>query len=257
VVLGSTLLCLGVVLSYFGYLWGEVTLNPGELLGSFLFWYGVAFLLFAFPFRKAFDGFLNYIRTPLGAGVFAVYIAIHLVLYGFLLEVILASIYGSSYLAVSPAFFAATNVFSPPSFTSALLDLAYNPSIVVAIPPVFSAALSFYAISVALLVAVLVVTSIGETRVIGDICTRGKKARSFVILPTLGIVFGASCCLSVAGLVSLAVPSAVELTSLLWVYFAVYFLLPPLAVVLLYLNLRSIDRISSALRSTLTGQAGL
>ena len=249
--LGFTFLCLGVALSYFGFLWGDVQPNPGELLGSVLFWYGVIYLLLTFPFHKAFSGFLNHVRTPLGASVFAGYLAIHLFLYGFLLEVILASMFGNSYLAVSPAFFAATNVFSPPSITSAMLDLAYNPSIVLAIPPVFSAALSFYAISVALMIAVLVVTSVGETREISDLCTKGKKARSFVLLPALGVVFGASCCLSVAGLVSLVVPSAAELTSVLWVYFAIYFLLPSLAIVLLYLNLRSIEMISRSLRSAM------
>lgn len=247
--LGLVSLCLGVMLSYFGYLWGSAPLNPGELVGSFLFWYGVVYLLLTFPFRKVFQAFSKHVRTPLGAGVFTGYLLIHLILYGFLLEVILSSIFGSSYLAVSPAFFASTNLFSPPSFTSAMLDLAYNPSIVVAIPPIFSAALSFYAISVALLIAILVVASIGKTREISDLCTKGKKARSFVLLPAIGIVFGASCCLSVAGLVSLVVPSAAELTSVLWVYFAIYFLLPSIAAVLLYLNLRSIDGIFAGLRS--------
>jgi hypothetical protein len=242
---------LGAVLAYFGYLWGDVSLNPGELLGSFLFWYGVVYLLLTFPFRGALRSFLRYIREPLGASVFAGYLAIHLILYGFLLEVILASVFGSSYLAVTPALFATTNVFSPPSLTSAMLDLAYNPSIVLAIPPVFSAALSFYAISVALVIDVLVVASIGKTREISDLCSKGKRARSFVLLPALGIVFGASCCLSVAGLVSLVVPSAAELTSVLWVYLAIYFLLPSVAVVLLYLNLRSIEGISARLRSAL------
>lgn len=248
------LICLGAALSYFGYLWGDVTLNPGELLGSFLFWFGIVYLLLTFPFRKVLQAFSDCVRTSLGAGVFAGYLATHLLLYGFLLEVILASIFGSSYLAVSPAFFASTNVFSPPSLTSVMLDLAYNPSIVVAIPPVFSAALSFYAISAGLLIAVLVVASVGKTREISDLCTKGKKARSFVLLPAIGIVFGASCCLSVAGLVSLVVPSAAELTSVLWVYFSIYFLLPSIAMVLLYLNLRSIEGISAGLRSGLSTQ---
>lgn len=255
--LGLAFLCLGVALSYFGYLWGDAPLNPGELLGSFLFWSGVVYLLLTFPFRRTFQAFSDSVRTSLGAGVFAGYLAVHLILYGFLLEVILASIFGSSYLAVSPVFFASTNVFSPPSLTSAMLDLAYNPSIIVAIPPVFSAALSFYAISVALLIAFLVVASIGKTREISELCTKGKKARSYVLLPAVGIVFGASCCLSVAGLAGLVVPSVAELTSVLWVYFAIYFLLPSIAVVLLYLNLRSIEGISSGLRFGLPTQTAV
>ena len=254
-VLGLTFLCLGITLSYFGYLWGEVSPNPAELLGSVLFWIGVVYLLVTFPLRKALRGLSHYLRSPLGASIFIGYVTVHLVLYGFLLEAILASTFGSAYFAVSPAFFVSTNLFSPPSFVNAMLDLAYNPSIVVAMPPIFSAALTCYAISVALLIAALIVVSVGKTREISGLCTTGGKARSFVLLPTLGVVLGASCCLSVAGLVSLIVPSAANLISILWVYFSIYFLLPSLAVLLLYLNLRAIERIIEGLSSTMVNPA--
>ena len=249
---GLILSGLGFVLSYFGYIWEGVSPNPNELLGSFLFWYGVAYLLLTFPFRDATRGFLSYVRKPFGGGVFSGYLAIHLILYGFLLEAILTTVYGSRALAVVPAFLVSTNVFSPPSLLSTIFDLAYNPSIVVTVPPVFSAALSFYGVSVAAVIAVLVVASIGRTREIGELCSKAKRARSFVALPALGIVFGASCCLSVAGLVSLAVPSASLLTSVIWIYYVTYFLFPCVAVVLLYLNFRSIERISTRLRSSLS-----
>jgi len=242
-------------LSYFGYLWGEASPNLAELMGSLLFWSGTVYLLFAFPFRNLLASLPRYLRTSLGASVFVGYISVHLILYGFLLESIIASIFGSAYLAVSPVFFVSTNVFSPPSFVSAMLDLAYNPSIVVAVPPIFSAALTAYSISVALVIAILVAISVGKTREIGELCTRGKKARSFVLFPAIGVVFGASCCLSVAGLVSLAVPSAAALVSVPWVYYAVYFLLPSLAVLLLYLNLRSIDRILAGFHPPSSGPA--
>lgn len=250
--LGLALSSLGVVLSYFGYVWESVSPNPNELLGSFLFWYGVVYLLLTFPFRDAAESFLSYVRKPFGGGVFSGYLAVHLILYGFLLEAILTTVYGSRALAVLPAFLVSTNVFSPPSLLSTVFDLAYNPSIVVTVPPVFSAALSFYGISAALVIAVLVVASVGRTREIGELCSRGKRARSFVVLPALGIVFGASCCLSVAGLISLAVPSASSLTSVIWVYYVTYFLFPSAAIVLLYLNFRSIERISAGLRSSLS-----
>lgn len=249
VLLGLILLSLGVVLSYFGYIWGLISPNPNELVGSFLFWYAIVYLLLTFPLRRAARSFSSYVSKPLGAGVFAGYLAIHLVLYGFLLDAILTSAYGSSAFVVSPAFVVTTNLFSPPSLSSALSDLAYNPSIIMMVPPVFFVALSFYSISVALVIAFLIVASIGKTKEIGELCTRGKKARSFVVLPALGIVFGASCCLSVAGLVSLALPSASLLSSVIWIYYGTYFLFPSVAIVLLYLNLRSIERISAGLRS--------
>lgn len=256
VVQGVVLLGLGFVLSYFGYVLGDISFNPFEFLGSTLFWYAIVFLLLSFPFREASRSFLAYSRQPFGSLVFVCYLAIHLILYGFLLEGILSTLYGSATLAVSPMFLITTNVFLPPSVLSALFNLAYNPSIIMAVPPVFSAALSFYSIAVALVIAVLVVASVGKTKEIGKLCTMGRRARSFVVFPALGIVFGASCCLSVAGLVSLAVPSAIVLTSVLWAYYVVFFLFPALAMLLLYLNLRSIEKLSAALKSSLSGPGG-
>jgi hypothetical protein len=218
-------------------------------LGAVLFWYGVVFLLLTFPFREATRAFLAYVRRLYGAAVFVGYLAVHLILYGFLLEAILGSIYGSAALAVLPGFLVTTDVFAPPSLLSAIFDLVYNPSIVITVQPIFSAALSLYSISVAVVIAILVVASIGKTLEISELCSMRKKARSFVALPVLGIVFGASCCLSVAGLISLALPSASLLPSSIWIYYATYFLFPAVAMVLLYLNLRSIERISTGLRS--------
>ncbi|MGA2200038.1 MAG: hypothetical protein ABSG45_08885, partial [Nitrososphaerales archaeon] len=170
-------------------------------------------------------------------------------LYGFLFEAILTSIYGVSAFAVVPGFFVYTNVFLPPSLASTVFDIANNPSIVMTVPPVFSTALSFYSISVALVIAVLVLANVGKTKELGRLCTARRKARTFVALPALGIVFGASCCLSVAALIGLVSPAAALLASTLWIYYISYFLFPFIAVMLLYLNLRSIERISATLRS--------
>lgn len=251
---GIVLLGLGFALCYFGYVLGNIVFNPFEFLGAALFWFAVVYLLLVLPFREISSSFTVYVRKPLGSLVFVCYLAIHLILYGFLLEAILSAAYGSAILAVSPTFFVTTNVFLPPSVPSALFDLVYNPSIVATAPPVFSAALSFYSIAVAIVIAVLVVASIGKTAEIGELCTRARRARSFVVFPALGIVFGASCCLSVAGLVSLAVPSATLLASVLWAYYVTFFLFPVVAMVLLYLNFRSIRKLSAALRSSLSNQ---
>ena len=249
--MGLVFIATGVVLSYFGYVWGHVPLNPSELLGSVLFWCAIVYLLLTFPFREVTRSFALYLRKTFGAGVFVSYLAIHLILYGFLLETILISVYGIGGFAVSPGFLLSTNAFSPPSLSNAILDVAYNPSIVVTVSPVFSAVLSLYSVSMALVISILVVVSIGMTKEIGELCTIGKKARSFVVLPALGVVFGASCCLSVAGLISLAVPAASLLTSVIWIYYVTYFIFPFVAVVLLYLNLLSIEKISAGLRSSI------
>ena len=75
------------------------------------------------------------------------------------------------------------------------------------------------------------------------LCSTTVKSRAMVIFPALGIALGASCCLSVPLLVTVAAPSAAALSSSLWLYDATYFLFPPLAVVLLYGNLRSVEKI--------------
>ena len=170
--------------------------------------------------------------------------SIHLLLYGFLFQAVLAVIYGVGYFATGAGFFVTTNLFSPPSLAGVTLDLAYNPIIVTSVPPVFSTALSVYSISVALIIAVLVVANIGRMRELSELRTGTGKARAFLVLPALGIVFGASCCLSVAGLISLASPAAAILTSSPWIYYVTYFLFPCIAVLVLYLNLRAMGRVS-------------
>jgi len=177
-------------------------------------------------------------------GVFVLYLAIHLLLYGFVLDAALASVYGLGSFSTGSSFLLTTNLFTPPSFTSLVFDVAYNPIIAVTAPPFFSAALTFYSVAVALIIAVLVVASIGKTRELSAIRKATGKARTFVILPALGIVLGATCCLSVAGLVSLASPTASLLNSTPSIYYTTYFLFPCLAMVILYLNLRSIERVS-------------
>lgn len=247
---GLSFLVIGVALSYFAYLWGITSINPSALVGSILFWYAIIFLLLAFPLRAAAKIFSRQVRTPFGAGVFSFYLAVHLFLYGFLLEAILSSIYGQPSLIVSPSIYVTVNVFTPPSLLNALLGLAYNPSITLILTPTIGATLSLYNIFVALVIGLLFIANIGRTKELGELCTMRNKASSFIALPVLGIVLGASCCLSVPVLITLLAPSAAVLASAVWLYYATYFLFPPFAAVVLSINLYTIGRISSKLRSS-------
>lgn len=238
---------MGFLLSYFGFLWGAASPNPSELLGSLFFWIGAIYLLFSFPLREAARSLGSSLRKSQGAGLFAGYLAVHLVLYGFVLEGILATTYGTGGLTVSPGVLVTTDVFFPPSLSSAVFDLVYNPSIVATIPPVFTVALSFYSICMATVIAVLVVANVARTRELGELCTRWGKTKSFVLLPALGVALGASCCLSVAALLAMVAPSVSVLASALWVYYTTFFAFPCLAAFLLWFNLRSIQRISARL----------
>jgi hypothetical protein len=251
---GFSVIALAVVSSYFAYLWGSVSVNPAEILAPFLFWYGIVFILLAYPLRPALSVFTRYIRTVFGAVVFAVYLVIHVFLYGFLLEGILDSFAGRGLVSSSAGVSLTTTVFAPPSAMNALLALWYNPWITLTIPPLLSAALSLYSLMIALVIAILIVANIGKTRELGAVCSTGTRSRSMVIFPALGIALGASCCLSVPLLVTLAVPTAAALSSLLWVYDATYYLFPPFAVVLLYLNLYSVGKITANLKVRIQGK---
>lgn len=247
VLLALLLAFVGIALAYLGYSLGIRTLNFDELSGSGIFWFSVVFLLLGFPFYDAAKAFSKIVLTPFGMFVFVLYTTIHLLLYGFLFEIILASVYGTSALAESQAFFVTTNLFLPRSLLNAAFDVAFNPSIVLTFPPVFSAVLSFYSISAAIVIAVLVLANIGRTRELNKVRVAKGKARAFVVLPALGIVLGASCCLSVAGILSLISPAASATLLEPWVYYSTYFLLPAFAMILLYLNLLSVNKISASL----------
>lgn len=254
---GLSVMALAVVSAYFAYVWGSVAVNPAEILAPFLFWYGVAFLLLSYPLRSAARDFWRYIRTLSGAVVFAVYLVIHILLYGYLLEGILTSFYGSTFFTSAARVTLTTTVFTPPTAVNVILSLWYNPWLTITTPPAFETTLSLYSVVIALIIDVLIVANIGRTRELGKACSIGAKSRSMVIFPALGIAFGASCCLSVPLLFTVAVPSAAALSSLLWVYDATYFLFPPFAVVLLYLNHVSIGKMTANLRASTGGDASV
>ena len=252
----SATLILGLVLSYYGYIWAAPSVNPAELAGAFVFWAGFVSMLLVFPLRTVFLDFVRSLRTALGPAVFGAYLATHLLLYGFILEGIVTAIHGSQLLGVSTStIFVYTDTFVPPSLISALLDLSYNPAIIFTFPPGFSAALSFYSISMAVVIAILVVANVKKTRELGNLCTTSKMARSFVLVPMVGIILGSSCCLSIAVLVSLYLPVALAdaLASNLIVYYFTYFVLPAFAAAILYLNYVSVAKFSSTLRGHTSG----
>lgn len=247
---GAIIIFLAVLTSFFAYQWGATSPNPAELLSPALFWYALTFLLVAYPLREAWRTFGKHIRTAFGVTVFVLYLALHVVLYGFMLESILVSFFDKPFVAASTSVYVTTSVFAPPSVLNAILALWFNPWVTLTIPPFFNDALSFYSIDVAIIIAILIVANIGLTRELGSACSVGYKSRSVLLFPALGIALGASCCLSVPLLFAVASPSAAVLTSSLWIYDATYFLFPPFAIVLLYLNLRSVNRITAKIRQS-------
>ena len=141
---GLAFVGLAVLTSFFAYLWGATSPNPAELLSPAMFWYAVCFLLMVYPLRDAWRLFIEHVRTAFGAGVFAAYLALHVVLYGFMLESILVSVFDRPYVSAAANVYVTTSVFAPPSLTNAMFGLWFNPWITVTVPPVFDDALSFY-----------------------------------------------------------------------------------------------------------------
>jgi hypothetical protein len=245
---GAAFIGMAVVTSFFAYLWGSTSPNPAALLAAGLFWYAVAFLLFTYPFRGAFQIFRRYISTKLGASVFAGYLSIHVLLYGFLLEGILVSVFAQPFVTNHATVYVTTSVFAPATISNAILGLWFNPWMTVTIPPSFVDSISFYSLAIAAVIAILIVANIGKARELGTVVSKGMKSRTLVILPALGIVLGASCCLSVPILFTVDAPSLFLLTNPLWLYDITYFLFPLAGVTLLYLNLHSIGKITANAR---------
>ncbi len=253
----AVFVALAVLTSYFAYLWGATSPNPAELLAPAFFWYAVSLALIAYPLRKAWRAFATHVRTAAGAGVFVLYLAVHIVLYGFMLESILVSVFDRPFVSASASVYVTTSVFAPPTLPNAILALWFNPWITLTIPPVFNDALSFYSIGIAVIIAILIVANVGMTRELGRVCSAAMRSRTMVLFPALGIVLGASCCLSVPILVTVAAPSALVLSSSQWVYDATYFFFPPVALVLLYLNLLSVEGIAATVKSSRPNTGGV
>jgi hypothetical protein len=239
---GAALLLLGLAISSLGAYSNLSQLNPDEVVGPGLFWISVALFTAAFLLRGAFSAFLHTVRRPVGAAIFAAYLAVHLLLYGFVLDALFSIVYGSAALSQTFGLLVTTNVFLPPSALSLFFDLLYDPVISFSFPPVFGTALTFYSIAIAFIIAALILANMGRIGELGEPGSSGRRARAYVILPTIGVVLGASCCLSVAGIVALVFPAAAALSSATWVYYVTYLFFPALAIVLLYANLRSVER---------------
>lgn len=245
---GIVFLSLGAFVAYLGSLRDVSQLNLDEIIGPLIFWYAVLLLLFAFPLRRAFVTSYRALRTRVGASIFWPYLTLHLFVYGFLLEAVLVGIYGMTF-ALTPSITAVTDVFSPPSVINTLLDLSYSPSAIFTLPPVLSGALSLYSVCVAVVIGVLVVANVVGVLDLGKLRSGGQKTAAFIILPAMGVILGASCCLSVPALVALTFPSVASSASFQWVYSVTYFLFPAFAGVVLYVNVRSIQGIAERMGS--------
>ncbi len=201
-----------------------------------MFWVLLSAFIFGLLLRNVSVSFIRTIRTRLWAKLFfPAYLAVHLVIYGVVLEKIIVLTYGAPPpLNLGPRAYLVFNYyFTPHTLFNALIQITQNPGIVVVIPPFYGITLGPFALFSAFLVGVLVTV---HTDRLMRISGKLRKAGGSVVYPAVGIVGGASCCISLPDLAVSASPFAtVAFTTPLWtnVLYALYYVLP-LSVIMVF-----------------------
>jgi hypothetical protein len=252
-----TLLAVSFPLAFYAYTVPLNLFTVFEGTASFAFWFSIAGLVFLYPLRYVAALFVRYIRRPRGLLLFVSYLAVHLFLYGLLLEGLVA--YSFKIPSVVNQFSAslASIPLYPVSLSSVLAGFGFNPSLDLFIPPVFVLALSFYTMCLSFIIAVLVLTNIMKVVEIGKLCGTALKSRTLVVLPALGVIGGAACCLSLPVLISIAAPTAAIITNNVGVWYAAYFLFPSATAVGLKYNMDSTMRIVSKMARIATPRSAV
>jgi hypothetical protein len=228
---------LGTLLSDFAYFTPPSAFNPYQAVGSAIFWLGAFLLMWSLFLGRTLTLAANFAKTRTGALIGGAYITAHLLLYGFVLEGILVFIYGITPFVSSPVAYLSSDVLYPASLGNALVGLGFSPTINLLVPPYFEASLSFFSIFIAVVVDALILANINKVKEIGDVGPQFARSRAYLLMPFTGIILGASCCMSLPLLLSIVAPSLQGAANLIWAFYLTYFLLPPLAVIVLKLNL--------------------
>ena len=216
-----------------------------EGLASFLFWFSLVGLAFLFPLRYVASFFGRYIKTARGLGVFVSYMSLHLILYGLILEGIVAYSFKTPSVVSQTYFLFESIPLYPVSTISILSGFAFNPTIELFIPPVYVLALSFYTISLSFVIGVLVLTNVMKVVEIGKACGTAFRSRSLIVMPALGVIGGAACCLSLPVLIALAAPTTALISDNPAIFYVAYFVFPIATAIGLKYNMDSTIRIAS------------
>lgn len=238
------------LIGYFSYFQAVSSPFNGSLaFASLLFWSVVLGICFFFPLRRAFRAFLGYIKTLRGIAVYVVYTSLHLLVYGIILETIVAFLYPYFWdVHVQSGIVLSSQPLYPLTGLTLLGNFFFNPNIAALVPPIFDVSLSLYSIALAVIIGILVQVNIMRTIELRNTCSLARKSTTFIALPVIGVVGGASCCLSLPLFVTLlAAPTAsLASPSIIAAYFLTYFLFPPGTAIILKLNLDSINRLKKA-----------
>lgn len=122
-------------------------------------------------------------------------------------------------------------------FTQPFWFLTLNPNLSILFPRALGVALGPFAIFSAIIIDVLVVSNVSLLLKVRSII---RKYSGSIALPTIGIVGGASCCISIPSLLAIASPSIAAFLYLpvgIMLQNALYYGLPAIVIVVLALNL--------------------
>jgi hypothetical protein len=207
-----------------------------------MLWTGILILVLAFLMGNAPSLALKFAKSPRGAVIGGVYIVVHLLAYGFVLEGILTFIYGSPPFVTSTFALVSTNLYYPASIGNVIAGLAFSPSFTLLVPPIYDLSLSLFSIVTAVTIDLLILANVSVVGQIGAVKSSVIRARAYLAMPVTGIALGASCCMSLPVLLSIADPALTALSSLTWVFYVTYFVLPVFAIVVLKFNLDLANR---------------
>ncbi len=240
-----TIILFGSFLAY--YELTNPSLNINEVAAasvSIVFWSALTFTVLAYPLRNTLaTAYRGLRKSAFLAALAPIYLVVHLLVYGILLEWILVGTFGGPVAYQTAGIFLSGSFsFYPHSLFNTLLSLALSPSATVLIPPYFGASISMFAAFTALLIDILVVANVS---LFLKVKSRLKQVTGSVAVPLVGVVLGSVCCLSIPELLSIATPalSVVLYTPLgLIAQDLLYYLLPISVVVVLALNLNSLSQ---------------
>jgi hypothetical protein len=244
------IMALVLVVVSFSILLFAYSLGPGpifdgyEAVASLVFWFSILASVLAIPLRPVVELFLVYLRKQRGIAVFVSYISVHLLLYGLILEGILTYLYKVPPLISQPSVNASAILAYPESVITMFEDLAFNPSFNFAIPPGYALSLSVYSFVIALIIAMLVLTNVLKVSEMSKICTTRQKSFAIVALPALGVVGGATCCISLPFLISLLAPATAVVANSIGIYYVAYLAFPLATAVALKMNLDATSKIA-------------
>jgi hypothetical protein len=180
--------------------------------------------------NNVFKSFIANIRNLKLWSVFIPYLSIHYFIYSLVIERILSWIYEINFDFNN---FLISFVTIPLNFLdplSLLLYFGFSPSVVIIIPPTYLIELSLFSIFIGFFIGMVVSVSVLEILKMRELL---KKFRVIIALPTIGVISGGGCCISLPSILVNFLPlsQGLLLTQTGTLLLLTYFLLPMLTLI--------------------------